>query len=53
MAPSLKKSYFLLDTTVLPFVPERIIPATKPLSYALARFPAGSEATFPRFTRQS
>jgi hypothetical protein len=49
-----KKSYFSLDTTVLPFVPERIpVAVTLTNRYALARFPAGSEATLPRFTRQS
>jgi hypothetical protein len=49
-----KKSYFFLDTTVLPFVPKRIPGAATLTSlYALARFPAGSEATLPRFTRQS
>jgi hypothetical protein len=50
----LVKSYFSLDTTALPFVPEPISVAVIPDNiYALARFPAGSEATLPRFTRQS
>ena len=49
----LVESYFVLDTTLLQFVPELIPNATKFPFYALALFPAGREATLPRFTRQS
>jgi hypothetical protein len=59
-----KKTYLNLDTTALQIVPELLVhpsdakneaknDAKTAPPYALARFPAGSEAILPRFTRQS